>query len=96
MEETVIWEQHTVTLHRVGISYPPSQMLFTAVDVETSPGPSISLSCLSLLSLLPCIFLPSYFQDHVGSVLTVYTVADGTDKTEESSHRALLLYDSLA
>lgn len=77
MEETVIWEQHTVTLHRVGIL---PQMLFTSVYVKTMSW-SLSLPCLfgfhaPSLDFSSLLFSGSH---HVRRMLTVYTVAGETD-----------------
>lgn len=93
MEETVIWEQHTVTLHRVGICHPLSDAPLQLVLVPVSLYPACFAVFASILH--PCI-LPHLISGshHVGSVLSVYTVAGATDKTEHY-YRAFLLQDSL-
>lgn len=71
MEETVIWEQHTVTLHRVGICYSPS-----ALYIHLCPRllgffflPNFSLLFL-VLHLKKC-------------VLTLFKVVCKSDKKEK-------------
>lgn len=51
MEETVIWEQHTVTLHRVSFWDPPSDALCTLLNPGLAPDICLS-TCLSYF-LLP-------------------------------------------
>lgn len=86
MEETVIWEQHTVTLHRVGICYPPSDALYISLCWDPYCI-SLSLPCLFCYLCFHPLSLPHYSlpfsgSHHVGKLLTVYTVAGGTDNTK--------------
>ncbi len=65
MEETVIWEQHTVTLHRVCIFCPPFRCSLH-LPMLSLVSESLYPVCFAIFASIPhpCFF-SSHFQDHI-------------------------------